>query len=242
MKSISQKCFTGVHSLIVSAAITLAAQSHAMHTAVNTYDTYGLAAGQQTIFDPLLMGAQVTTGDYSFNGRNDDRRIFIAIGTPANEPIRASGPNTNNNLRFGMQVANLGSNLSPEIAQIRLVHHTPESSRVQTLGRTGEHSHAASTRMRVAHVVTVQKADFLNGLDRASSVRLANIPDSALAHNIGLAANSEMRLVVRNGNQWYVSSSSRNTNGILTVNGGSERWHPFDPSQNIFASSEKFMG
>ncbi|QHI70622.1 hypothetical protein [Tichowtungia aerotolerans] len=78
----------------------------------------------------------------------------------------------------------------------------------------------------------VKKANFLNGFN--SATQTLGFEDSASSVAFVVDGDAGMaRALVQDGSDWYVSAATV-ASGSFNVNGYTETWYPYDPSENLF--------
>jgi hypothetical protein len=173
------------------------------------------------------------TGDYNFDGNSTDRRLYGALDSfYITVTYTNDVSNVNNTFYAGAQVVNNNSSMNPEINLYRYVNAT--GSLQMTTPSSGD---SRTTSMGAAFAPTVIKADFLNGLNAVSNLSFSNATGSAtLSMNqlVPAGADSTVRLLVKNGDNWFVSGTERTATGSLSVNGYTETWYAYNPSDNLF--------
>lgn len=79
------------------------------------------------------------------------------------------------------------------------------------------------------HVI---KENFLNGNSRIDHLRFEDADGSAAFALKKFTSGQTARLLVKNGDRWYVSVSELTDAGALRLNGVTETWHFYDPSHS----------
>jgi hypothetical protein len=174
------------------------------------------------------------TGDYDFAGGSNDRRgyrgidsSFISLGStlPGVE-------NKNKIFNAGVQIANFNSDVDPSLILYRLNSTTPSD----TLQASNE---AGTTSMGLAFAPYVTKANFLNGQNTIDHLRFEDAENSISFSLVQLASGQTARFLVKSGSSWYVSASERKAaaEGALSLNGYTETWYAYDPSNSLFLNT-----
>jgi hypothetical protein len=173
------------------------------------------------------------TGDYNFDGHADDRRLYQALDSfYINLTYTNHVSDVNNKLYAGVQVVNNNSSTDPGINLSRF-----SSGFVQVTTAAG------TADMGLAFAPTVIKDDFLNGLNVAGNLSFSNATGSATLSLSQFAAASASsftaRLLVKSGDNWFVSGTEKATSGAgsLSVNGYTETWYAYNPSDSLFLNT-----
>jgi len=166
------------------------------------------------------------TGDYDFDGASDDRRgyrnidsFFMTVTVTNDVGIK------NNRFNAGVQAANFDSSADPGIS---LYRYSGSSDALQVTSASG------TAKMGLAFAPHVIKADFLNGTDTAVNLRFEDAPGSVFFNIHQFASGQTARALVKNGLNWYVSSNQLISTGSLSLNGYTETWYVYNPSNNLF--------
>jgi T5SS/PEP-CTERM-associated repeat protein len=182
-----------------------------------------------------------TTGDYDFDGNDDDTARTVTFGTvfaPSNNaswttPAGKSGPN----LRYGQLVANLDSALDPS--------DSVTYDRITTGDRvdfSGKVSATSAASMSLASAYYYDKADFLRGQDAVTNLVFDQSSEINILFHVDRHVG-EGRALVRNGTQWYVSADALiGTAAIkdktLTVIPATSDFYAFDPATNLLFNTD----
>jgi hypothetical protein len=182
-----------------------------------------------------------TTGDYDFDGNDDDTARTVTFGTvfaPSNNaswttPAGKSGPN----LRYGQLVANLDSGLDPS--------DSVTYDRITTGDRvdfSGKVSATSAASMSLASAYYYDKADFLRGQDAVTNLVFDQSSEINILFHVDRHVG-EGRALVRNGTQWYVSAdaligTAAIKNKTLTVAPATSDFYAFDPATNLLFNTD----
>ena len=217
--------------LLLSLAIAGTLTMPALYAQVQAVNVSGDYVSSSVNFTNAL---SQSTGDYDFDGVADDRRtsqdIDTVLTTASGNPFATGAPSRTSTVRAGFQVANINSVTNPTFGLRRIIESGTTNDATQVTNGAG------TTAMRLANVVNVAKANFLGGAASVGSLSFANQAGSAqgTALTMSPTGNRLFRLVVQNGANWFISSTSLTTAGTLTLNGFTESWFAYDPSSNIF--------
>lgn len=198
-------------------------------TAVN-FDASANLTGGNTIsgFTP----GNDTTGDYDFDGSEDDRATSLTFGTvfnPSNHPNYNPPVGQSDSVFYqGLSLARIGdtATAAPAVALNRM------SSTLVQIGNTAASS---SETFRIASAFYWKSEDFLNG-----SIELANEAASIQFTGSSVAGNWEAHALIETGGKWYVSGTSKKT--TLSINGAAETWYEFDPVGDVMFWDEANKG
>lgn len=182
-------------------------------------------------------GYTLENGDFDGEGDSADRRGYIPFGTLFRNINDANGVGNNNVIYHGTQHTHLDDTATdPSIGIFRF-----ENSAVDDRLQCGHGGTTAVTQQTFApHVV---KADFLNGAATAPNLFFEDAAGSvtvSLANKSG--AGTVNRALVKNGSSWYVSSTASSSTALLSINGFTEMWIPYDPDTNIYLSATVLAG
>ena len=179
-----------------------------------------------------------TTGDYDFDGNDDDEGSSVAFGTvwsPSNHggwttPAGKSGPN----LLHGKLLANLDSSEDPTGGwqYDRTTQWAGSDFLVQlSASSTGDYTANRS----LASVFYYDKADFIKGQSAVADLAF----DHSSEINIGfaMAAGIEGRALVCDGTQWYISADSVVGGATLTISPATSDFYAFDPATILMFNS-----
>jgi hypothetical protein len=182
-----------------------------------------------------------TTGDYDFDGNDDDTARTVTFGTvfaPSTSgswttPAGKSGAN----LRYGQLVANLDSALDPS--------DSVTYDRITTGDRvdfSGKVSATSDATMSLASAYYYDKADFLRGQDAVTNLVFDDSSEINILFHVDRHVG-EGRALVRNGSQWYVSADALiGTAAIkdktLTVTPATSDFYAFDPATNLLFNTD----
>lgn len=172
----------------------------------------------------------LATGDYDFDTAVDDRRLYQSMDTAFTIVPTLSVPGKTTQLYNGIQIANFNSVANPGVNVYRL-------SNGASLDFLTVSSLAGTANMGLVITPTVKKADFLTGLNALSNLSFSNSANS-VSFNVTLATGmNTARVLVKNGSSWYVSASQGAAAGAVSLNGYTENWYAYDPSNNLFLNT-----
>jgi len=165
-------------------------------------------------------------GDYDFDGSVDDQRGYRSIDSTFISVNVTNDVGVKNSIfNAGVQIANFNSAVNPSL-QLYRYSATPDSLQAT--------SGAGTTDMGLAFAPYVSKVNFLNGQDAVSNLSFENA-ESSVSFNIHqFTSGQTARALVQSGSNWYVSGTELTTQGFLSLNGYTETWYAYDPSNNLF--------
>jgi hypothetical protein len=172
---------------------------------------------------------QSIDGDFNFNGSSTDRARHVPLGQEFTSPNSANWTTPEGKsgavIRYGISVANIGSSLD---ASGNLVRYNGTPNTLQNSSGTTNTTNA----MRMASAWYWEKPSFLNSMDAASSLSLANIATSVTAGFLNSGSGvTHARALIRDDSDWYISGELfAGTTGTLSFNAAATSWHAFDPT------------
>ena len=202
-----------------------AALAHGETVQAINFDTRVPGTISSNIKSTLQLGGH-TTGDYDFDGVEDDQARVLPMGsefTPWSSSEYTPAAGQNNSVFYqgvGLALMDDVSNAVPDLAINRFGEST---SAVQV----GNNPAPENGTLRIAAAYFWKADDFLNG-----PIELANEAGSIQfegdqARNF---TSWNTRVLIEAGNKWYVSGSSDDED--LSINGATEAWYEFDPEAN----------
>jgi len=163
-----------------------------------------------------------TLGDYDFDGNEDDRASFMAMGTlfaPSTHLSYDPPAGQNDSAIYqGISIARIDD--ASTVAPILNMNRLSNSSAQVGLNAAGN-----TETFRIASAFFWKSEDFLNG-----SIELVDEADSIVFTGSSGGANWNTHALIETSEKWYISDSSQKR--TLSINGAAETWYEFDPVAN----------
>lgn len=170
-------------------------------------------------------------GDFDGDTLLDDRRGYNAMDTIF--PTSNDENNVGTNLTFnaGAQVTYFDQTSADPV---RGIYRFFGSGQTLDSHQVGTGPTADGVGQTLTYAPNIPKSDFLNGFDDpifdlsftdADSIVIDTVRQGGAPHTV--------HAIVKNGSDWYISGSSSVNTNVLTINGYTETWHPYDPDSNL---------
>jgi hypothetical protein len=239
--SVSKRC-----APLIALGMFFAAPLWGQVTGVDWGGSYG--NGFNDMLNQGIGKAEATQGDYTFDGEVDSAYgiPFESLFTPSADQRYSVPDGKTGTLYTGTMLVNHGG-LVP-LADLG-VYRWSASSNPNELQRTVPQMDSNIGPMSLSVSYLVRKRDFLNGLDKAKSLRFADQPGGA-AMKVSALRNmatgvAMVGFIVQEGADWFISptferpASRGDWEGTLEINPSSADWYAFDPEENPFFNTEE---
>lgn len=229
----NKPCKSLAAALAVTALLAVSATLTAQVTAVEFGGNYTNSNSNADTSGYLL-----ENGDFDGEADADDRRGYIPFGTLFLNINDENMVGNNNKIYHGTQQTHLDDTSSdPAIGLVRLLNG-PAADSLQC-GHGG--TTAVTQHTFAPHVI---KEDFLNGANSTTNLLAFEDILGSVTVSVGgkTGAPTANHAMVRNGNDWYVSTTSSTSTNALSINGYTEMWIPYNPGSNIYVSASTLAG
>jgi hypothetical protein len=189
------------------------------------------------------------TGDVDFDG-SDDAAVYASFGTEWTPPLSAAWttPDGKNGpgLKFGWAVANLSSTQAPEAMEVWRYDMLRNIDGAESIQQATVPGASMTDSAAFATAYYYEKPDFLNKWPETPAIAFNSQSEISVGMRVVRGSNKgEGRILLRNGDQWYVSEDVPNYNeGVLTINPFTSMFLPFDPNGKhlLFVNPNIFEG
>ena len=170
-------------------------------------------------------------GDFDGDSLIDDRRGY--------NPMSTSFPTGSDDNNVG---TNLAFNAGSQVTYFDLISADPLRGIYRFFGRNidtdshqvGTGATADGVGQTFTYAPNISKENFLNGFDNPVFDLSFRDADSIVIDTIKQKGDPHtFHAIVKNGSDWFISASSQTNTGVLTINGYTETWHPYDPDTNL---------
>jgi len=170
-------------------------------------------------------------GDFDGDSLIDDRRGY--------NPMSTSFPTGSDDNNVG---TNLAFNAGSQVTYFDLISADPLRGIYRFFGRNidtdshqvGTGATADGVGQTFTYAPNISKENFLNGFDNPVFDLSFRDADSIVIDTIKMKGDPHtFHAIVKNGSDWFISASSQTNTGVLTINGYTETWHPYDPDTNL---------